>query len=167
MVPPTSTRPAALLCAAALAASCGLFKPDPPRITPRAASVTGATSQGLALRVDLTARHANRVAVTVRAIDVRVTLAGRDLGASHFDTPTRLPPNQDVPLAVNVMAPWGDLPGIVLTTALNENVPYHLDGTAHVAAGRFTLDVPFAVDSTMPRSVLTGALTGAVPSLGR
>ena len=77
----------------------------------------------------------------------------------------RLPSRQDVPLSVNVTAPWSDLPGILFTTALNENVPYHLDGTAHVGAGRFTLDVPFAVDSTMPRSVLTGAVSNSVPSL--
>lgn len=160
-------RPAALLPLAVLTAACGLLSPAPPRITPRAAAVTSASASGLGLRVDLTARNPNRVDVTVRSIDVRVTLAGRDLGVSHFNTPTRLPHDQEVPLSVNVTAPWTDLPGIIFTTALNENVPYHLDGTAHVKAGRFTLDVPFAVDSTMPRSVLTGALSNAVPSIGR
>lgn len=158
-------RPLLLLAVTLCAAACGLFKPTPPRITPRAAAVTSAGSAGLGLRVDLVANNPNRVDVTVQSIDVRVSLAGRDLGLTHLAQATRLPSRQDVPLSVNVTAPWSDLPGIVLTTALNENVPYHLDGTAHVGAGRFTLDVPFAVDSTMPRSVLTGALSNSVPSL--
>ena len=152
-------RPLLLLAPVVCAAACGLFKPTPPHITPRAAAVTSASTAGLGLRVDLVANNPNRIDVTVRSIDVRVSLAGRDLGL------TRLPSRQDVPLSVNVTAPWSDLPGILFTTALNENVPYHLDGTAHVGAGRFTLDVPFAVDSTMPRSVLTGAVSNSVPSL--
>ncbi len=157
-------RPAVLLAAAALSAACGLLKPEPPRITPRSAAVTSATAQGLGLRVDLTARNPNRIDATVRSIDVRVVLAGRDLGLSRYARSTALPSDTDVPVSVDVTVAWADLPAIVLATALNENVPYHLDGTAHVAAGRFTLDVPFAVDSTMPRTVLTGALTGAIPT---
>jgi|GEM_PF-1293647 len=158
-------RPLLLLSLVACAAACGLFKPTPPRITPRAASVTSASSAGLGLRVDLVANNPNRVDVTVQSIDVRVSLAGRDLGLTHITQATRLPSRRDVPLSVDVTAPWSDLPGILFTTALNENVPYHLDGTAHVGAGRFSLDVPFAVDSTMPRSVLTGALSNSLPSL--
>ena len=158
-------RPALFIALVACSAACGLFKPTPPHITPRAAAVTSASTAGLGLRVDLVANNPNRVDVTVQSIDVRVSLAGRDLGLTHLAQVTRLPSRQDVPLSVNVTAPWSDLPGILFTTALNENVPYHLDGTAHVGAGRFTLDVPFAVDSTMPRSVLTGALSNSVPSL--
>jgi hypothetical protein len=163
---PMSLRPLLLSALLASTAACGLFKPTPPRITPRAAAVTSASSAGLGLRVDLVANNPNRIDVTVQSIDVRVSLAGRDLGVTHLTRATPLPSKQDVPLSVDVTAPWSDLPGIVLTTALNENVPYHLDGTAHVGAGRFTLDVPFAVDSTMPRSVLTGALSNSLPSLG-
>lgn len=148
-------------------AACDAINPTPPWITPHAVAVTGASAQGLSLRVDLSVRHGNRVSVTVRSVDVRVSLAGRDLGMSHFAQPVRLPPDEDVPMSVQVTAAWGDLPGIVVATALNEQVPYHLDGTAHVKAGYFTLDVPFSVDSTMPRSVLTSALSNSFPSIGR
>ena len=153
-----------LLLAAALTVACGL-KPDAPRITPRAAAVTSATSQGLGLRVDLVVHNPNRVELTIQSLDVRVTLAGRDLGMSHVTNATRLPSRQDVPLSVQVTAAWQDLPGILLATALNENVPYHLDGTARVGGARVNLDVPFQMESTMPRSVLTGAVSNSLPSL--
>ena len=155
----------ALLVAPLFALACGLFKPPPPVITPRSATVTRATSAGLGLRVELSARNTARVDVTVQSIDVRLTLAGRDLGMTHVGGETRLPSNTDVPLSLDVTAPWQDLPGILLATALNENVPYHLDGTVRVGGERLNVDVPFQMDSTIPRSVLTGAATGALPSI--
>ena len=130
-----------LLLGSLLVTSCGLFKPPPPVITPRSASVTRATAAGLGLRVELTARNVARVDVTVQSIDVRLTLAGRDLGLTHMATATRLPRNTDVPIALDVTASWQDLPGILLATAFNENVPYHLDGTARV-----TFPVPDDLD---------------------
>lgn len=145
------------LLAAAVSASCGL-RPDPPRITPRSVSITGVSNAGLGLHVDLVANNPNRLDLTVQSISVRVTLAGRDLGVSRIPNATRLPSRQDVPLAVDVTAPWQDLPGILLATTLNENIPYHLDGTARVGTASVNLDVPFQVDSTMPRSVLTNAV---------
>ncbi len=89
-----------LLAVPLFAVACGLFKPPPPVITPRAATVTRATSAGLGLRVDLTARNTARVDVTVQSIDVRLTLAGRDLGMTHVGGETRLPSNTDVPLSL-------------------------------------------------------------------
>ncbi len=155
----------ALVLTALVAASCGLFRPPPPVITPRAATVTSATSAGLGLRVELTARSTARVDLTVQSIDVRLTLAGRDLGLSHVTNATRLPSNTDVPLTLDVTAPWQDLPGILLATALNENVPYHLDGTVRVGGERLNVDVPFQMDSTIPRSILTGAASNALPAI--
>ncbi len=162
MLPRNAPYALAPLC---LVAACDWLRPAPPRITPRSASITSATSQGLGLRVELTAHNPNRVDVTVRSIEVRVTLAGRDLGTTRVPDSTSLPSRRDVTLTVNVVAPWQDLPGIVVATALNENVPYRLDGTARVGGERVNLDVPFHVESTMPRSVLTGAL--GIPGLGR
>jgi Late embryogenesis abundant protein len=155
----------ALLAAPLLALACSLLKPSPPVITPRSASVTRATSAGLGLRVELSARNTARVDVTIQSIDVRLTLAGRDLGMTHIGGETRLPSNTDVPLSLEVTAPWQDLPGILLATAFNENVPYHLDGTVRVGGEHLNVDVPFQMDSTIPRSVLTGAATGSLPSV--
>jgi hypothetical protein len=135
------------------------LRPEAPRITARAVAVTQANAAGLALRVDLSARNVSRVDLTVRSIDVRVTLAGRDLGLAHVPDTTRLPRDVDVPLSIQVTAPWQDLPGILLATALNEQVPYHLNGTARIGGERVNLDVPFQLDSTIPRSVLMGAAT--------
>ncbi len=154
-----------LLLGCLVVTSCGLFKPPPPVITPRSASVTRATTAGLGLRVELTARNVARVDVTVQSIDVRLTLAGRDLGLTHMATATQLPRNTDVPIALDVTASWQDLPGILLATAFNENVPYHLDGTARVGGERLNVDVPFQMDSTLPRSILTGAATSELPSI--
>ncbi len=141
------------------AAACSLLRPPPPVITARAASVTSVNASGLGLRVELTARNTARIDVTVQSVDVRLTLAGRDLGMTHVPGSTRLPTNTDVPLTINVTAPWQDLPGILLATAFNENVPYHLDGTVRVGGERLNVDVPFSMDSTIPRTVLTGIAT--------
>ncbi len=155
----------ALLLASLASVACSLLKPPPPVITPRSATVTRASAEGLGLRVELSARNTARVDVTVQSIDVRLTLAGRDLGMTHVGGETRLPTNTDVPLSLDVTAPWQDLPGILLATAFNENVPYHLDGTIRVGGPRINVDVPFQMDSTIPRSVLTGAATNSLPAI--
>lgn len=150
----------AALCALLTVAACS---PEPPRLTPQSSEVTGVSSQGMNLRVHLNANNPNRVDLTVQSIDVRVTLAARDLGRSVVNDRTRLPAGRDVPLAIDVSAAWGDLPGLLLVTALNENVPYVLDGTARVGGERVQLQVPFHLESTVPRSVLMSAAGSLVP----
>lgn len=152
-----------LFALAALAAGCA--RPVPPRITPRSADVTGADSRGLGLRVHCTVRNTNAFDVTVQHISVRLTLAARDLGVTELASALRLPTNVDVPLDIEVRAPWGDLPGIIAVSVLNENVPYRLDGTARVGGERLHVDVPFTLESTLPRRVLLGAASNSTPGL--
>lgn len=111
------------------------------------------------------ARNENRVDLTVRSIDVQVTLAGRDLGRSAINNPVRLPSGRDVPIDGDVRVPIADLPGILLATMMNENVPYRLDGRARVGGESIQLDVPFRMESTMPRRVLLGAAPNSIPGL--
>lgn len=144
---------------------CDFFRPKPPKLTPRSAEITQVTSAGLGIRVHLTANNPNRVDLSVQNIDVRTTLAGRDLGRSRIANTTRLPSHQDVPLSIELLAPWQDLPGILVATALNENVPYHLSGTVRVGGERINLDVPFEVDSTLPRQILVNAAGNSLPNL--
>lgn len=152
-------RTAALTFALSLVAC----SPEPPRLTPQSSEVTGVSSQGLGLRVHLNANNPNRVDLTVQSVDVRVTLAARDLGRSVLNDRTRLPAGRDVALSLDLNAPWGDLPGLLMVTALNENVPYQLDGTVRVGGERVQLQVPFHLESTVPRSVLLSAAGSLVP----
>lgn len=153
-----------LVCVfAALAAGCA--RPQPPRITPRSADVTGANSQGLGLRVHCVVRNENSFPLTVQRVSVRLTLAGRDLGVTNLSTALRLPTATDVPLDIEVRAPWGDLPGIIAVSMFNENIPYRLTGSARVGGEKLNVDVPFTLESTLPRSVLTGAAAHAAPAL--
>ena len=148
---------------ASLALGCA--RPEPPRITPRSADVTGVTAQGLGLRVHCVVRNTNRFDLTVQRVSVRLTLAGRDLGVTELPSTLRLPTNTDVPMDIDVRAPWGDLPGIVAVTVFNENIPYRLDGTARVGGERLNVDVPFTLESTLPRRVLLGAASSATPGM--
>jgi len=98
-------------------------------------------------------------------MDVQVFLAGRDLGHSRIDRPVPLPPRQDVNVDGDVSVPWRDLPGLLLSTAMNEQVPYRLEGRARIGGDRLNVEIPFRMESTMPRSVLTSAAGNSVPGL--
>lgn len=154
-----------MLLGAVAALTLGCARPTPPRITPRSADVTGANAQGLGLKVHCVVRNGNRFDLTVQRVSVRLTLAGRDLGVTELPTTLRLPTNTDVPMDIDVRAPWGDLPGIIAVTVFNENVPYRLDGTAQVGGERLNVDVPFTLESTLPRRVLLGAVSSATPGM--
>lgn len=158
-------RAATLLAATLSLAACA--RPQPPRLTPRAASVTGVDASGIRLRVQLDARNPNEIDVTVQRIDVDVTLGGQALGRSSMSDQVRLVARRDVPLNVDVSAGWRDLPGLLAATILNENVPYRLDGTARVGGARLNVDVPFHLESTIPRRLLIDAAGNSVNTIGR
>lgn len=139
-------------------------KPAQPTITPRSVAVTGTTSAGLGLRVHLLVNNPNRVDLTVQSIDAHVTMAGVDLGRSTVQNATRLPSNEDVGIDADLTATWNDLPRLLMSTAMTENVPYHLDGTVSVGSSDIHFNVPFQVDSTLPRRILVDAGRNAMPS---
>lgn len=159
-------RRAALFLAASLAVSA-CARPQPPRITPRAAAVTGVDGSGLRLRVQLMAHNPNSIDVTVQRIDVDVTIGGQALGRSTVSNRVRLVARQDVPISVDLTAGWRDLPGLLAASVLNENVPYRLDGTARVGGDRINVDVPFRMESTLPRRILIEAAGNTVNGLPR
>jgi LEA14-like dessication related protein len=147
-----------------LATSCS--RPQPPRLTPRAASVAGVSATGIQLRVELDAHNPNQVDLTVRRVDVDVTLGGQALGRSSVTESLRLVAGRSVPLRVTVSAGWRDLPGILAASVLNENIPYRLEGTARVGGERLNVDVPFRMESTLPRRILleaAGNTVGGMP----
>jgi LEA14-like dessication related protein len=160
-----TTERRAMLLGALTTVAVACARPQPPSITPRSADVTGATSAGLGLRVHCVIRNRNTFALTVQHVSVRLTLASRDLGVTELDSALRLPTNTDVPLDIEVRAPWGDLPGIIAVSMFNENIPYRLDGTARVGGERLNVDVPFRLESTLPRRLLLGAASSAAPTI--
>ena len=143
----------------------GCSRPEPPRITPRSAEVTSATAEGLGLRVHCLVRNGNSFGLTIQRVSVRLTLAGRDLGLTELHSALRLPTNTDVPMDIDVRAAWGDLAGIIAISVFNENIPYRLDGSARVGGERLNIDVPFTLESTLPRRILLGAASSVVPGL--
>lgn len=158
-------RVAFLLATTLTAVSCS--RPQPPRITPRAAAVSGIDASGLRLRVQLDAHNPNGFDVTVQRIDVDVTIGGQALGRSSVTNRVRLVSNRDVPITVDVAAGWRDLPGLLAASVLNENVPYRLEGTARVGGERLNVDVPFRMESTLPRRILIDAAGNTVNGLPR
>ncbi|MBI5512431.1 MAG: LEA type 2 family protein [Deltaproteobacteria bacterium] len=155
-------RPTLLLALSTLL-GCGFFrKPTLPRLTVRGVDIVEATSAGLHLRTHMVVRNTNAVGLTARSIKLRVTVAARDLGETELPNATRLPSEVDVPIDADVTAAWGDLPGILVVTALNQQVPYRLDGTVKVGGEDINLQVPFHVESSFPRQVLLDAAGAAV-----
>lgn len=150
-----------------LIAATSCARPQAPRLTPRAAAVSSVSATGLRLRVDLDAHNPNRVDLTVRRIDVDVTMAGEALGRSTVTEVHRLIAGRSVPMRVEVAVGWRDLPRLVAATVLNENIPYRLDGTARVGGERINVDVPFRMDSTLPRRILLEAAGNTVTGMPR
>lgn len=158
--------PAALAVVAFLSATA-CAKPQPPRLTPRSAAVSGVSSSGLRLRVEVDALNPNTIDLTVRRIDVDVTLGGEALGRSSVTNTVRLTAGRTVPLHVDVAVGWRDLPGLITASLLNENIPYRLDGTARVGGERINVDVPFRMESTLPRRILLEAAGNTVSGAPR
>lgn len=148
-----------------LTASCA--RPQPPRLTPRAASVASVSATGLQLNVELDAHNPNGIDLTVRRVDVDVTLGGQALGRSSVTESLRLVAGRSVPMRVTVSAGWRDLPGILAASMLNENIPYRLEGTARVGGERLNVDVPFRMESTLPRRILLEAAGNTVNGMPR
>lgn len=133
-------------------------RPEPPRLTPRSSSISGTTAQGLGLRVQFDAQNNNSIALTLRSLDVKTTIAGQEQGRARLTQVTRLPAHQTTPLAIAITVPWSNLPGLIFSTSLTENVPYQVTGTARIGSESLSFDVPFTLNSTMPRSVLLSAM---------
>lgn len=149
-------KPHSLALASCVALSA-CARPKPPTLTPRSSEIARSDARGLGLRVNFDARNDNPVALTVRSLDVKVYIAGQEQGRAQISQVTRLPARGTTPLSVVVSVPWSNLPGLLFSTALTENVPYRVEGTARVGGESVNFDVPFRVNSTMPRSVLMSA----------
>lgn len=153
--------------ALALTLSLGACKaPDPPVLTPEKAMVTGITSAGIDLVVQVDAFNPNTVDLTAQKVTAKVTLDGRfDLGTVTTDQMTTLPKSAHTLIAVPIEGKWHDLAAIGTLAASNRPIPFAIDGTQTVGGKRLNVDLPFHIDGTLTHEQLVQATLNSLPKL--
>jgi len=143
------------VCAIGALSFVACVRPRQPTVTPIALTVLGVQSTGMQLQLDLSVYNPNRIGFTVRAVTARVTVMGRDLGTVQQAANLRLSARRSASVSTQLVVPWGDLPGLLLTGVFQPQVPYHLDGTVAVAGpAGVSFDVRFQMDGGLPRAML-------------
>lgn len=163
--PRKNSRVRSLLLAAALTlAACS--RPEPPTLTPEAAAVTGITTQGIDLRVQIGVYNPNGSDLSTRSLKAAVRLDGRyDLGTVTVPAPLKLPAKQRTRLDVPLTAKWKDVAGIAALAAQGRGIPYEVDGTVAIGGETLNVDVPFRLTGTMTQDQLVQAVQRSLPGL--
>lgn len=137
-----------------------------PRIAVRDLSIADVRTNGVVLRVALAAYNPNPFDLPMRDLDAVLTV-GAERTPAHVDhLDTVLPPMREIPVDVNVLVPWGSLPGLVQSARNDALVAYHLEGDITV---HHYIDVRshFVRDGTIPRDELNGRARAAIGSFLR
>jgi LEA14-like dessication related protein len=155
---------ATALLSAALVLSCK--KPEPPKVTPKAATVTKLDPLGVDMVVTLTADNPNGVPLSVRSVSGRVVLDGKlDLGTFDVPSGVALPARGTVTLDVPVRAKWAGVGALASLAATRRAVPYVVDGKANVGGERLNVDVPFRVQGVITDELVAQAAMRSLPGL--
>jgi LEA14-like dessication related protein len=152
------------LVAVALAAC---QKPAPPQLTPKEVKVTGASLEGLDLRVKMDAFNPNGFELAVRSVVAHIVIDGtQDLGTVTASQPIVLPANAhtlvDVPLSVK----WKGVGGLATIAGARKPVPYTVDGTASVGGEHLNVDVPFKLQGVITPEQAAEAAARSIGKLG-
>lgn len=158
-----STRIAALALAASLALGCA--KPDPPKITPESAKVTGISLAGLDVEMTVSAENPNSMDLDAESMAAHVTLdQSVDLGTVTVPTSIHLPAKKSTRMTVPIHANWANLAAIVPLAQKNQNVPFLVEGTVKIG-GALSVSMPFKVSGWVTRDQLLKIASGAVPKI--
>src|SRR5262249_19539226 len=138
---------AAAAAAPLFAFTLACSKPEPPKLTPKQASVTGLTLTGVDLRLQVDAQNPNGFDLTTQSVTAKVMVDGKyDLGTYTTTSSMTLPAGQTVTIDVPVNVKWSDLTQMGALAASNRPIPYTVDGTAKIGSAKLNVDVPFHLD---------------------
>ena len=160
----TKSSLAAMALSLALASSGCTLHVEHPRIHVTDVAVTGARIDGLVVHVGLAAYNPNAFELPMRDLDAMITI-GADRAPAHIDhLDTVLPPQREIPVAVDVLVPWRTIPHALASARSDSALAYHLEGNVTV---HHYIDVRahFARDGSIPREQLESYASRSV--LGR
>jgi hypothetical protein len=152
------------LILALLLAACS--KPAPPTITPESASVTQVGTQGLELRLGLSATNPNSVDLSAREISAHVVVDKKyDLGTVTLPNAVTLPAGKATKLDVPVAVKWTDLGALVQLAATQAAVPFSIDGALTMGGDLVSVRVPFRLEGSVPHEQIVNATLHSIPQL--
>ncbi len=154
----------ALLSAGVIALLLGALRPAPPAVRLVSARVHGVTVEGVVMRVALRVRNPNRVALQVRGFDARVTVEGHPLGSPRATASlTRIAGRSEVPLDIEMVAPWSDAISVGLASLQKTELGYVIDGDVRIGTGRVSVGYPVRVQGTFPSRMVRDAIPNSLP----
>jgi LEA14-like dessication related protein len=155
-----------LLVLALIFATSSCSKPEPPVITPKAATVVSVDLTGMRVVVKVEIQNPNGVDLTVQSVTGRVMLDGKhDLGEVTVERPVTLPAKSTTPLDVPLDTQWRGVGILGMLAASNRAVPYTIDATARVGGERLNVAVPFRLHGVVTAEQLVQATMRSMPQL--
>ncbi len=132
--------------------------PKNPTVTPRVARVTGVSSGGLTLAVELDVYNPNSFPLIAQFVEGAVTISnGAELGRGSAAPQSSIPANGRALVSAQMTVPWANL-GALAPFALSPNpVPYTFRGDATIGGDSLNVKVPFEVTGQLTREQLLQA----------
>lgn len=146
----------------------GCSKPEPPRLTPKSATLTKIDLEGVDVRAVFDAFNPNGFGLAVRRVTGRVVVDGRfDLGTVSVDKPVALPAGITTTIEVPLSWKWNG-PGVVgALSAAKRAVPYTVEGVATIGGDRLSVDAPFTLHGTITEEQVVAIALRALEKLPR
>jgi LEA14-like dessication related protein len=146
---------ALLLCMLALT-SCS--KPEPPRVTPRAARVTSVGPNGLGLSVDLDVYNPNSFPLLARSVTGKLEIGtGIEVGNGRAEPQGSIPAKGSSLVTSEIALSLTNLAAFAPFALSNQPVPYTFRGVASIGGESLNVDVPFKVTGELTREQIMQA----------
>ncbi len=141
-------------------------RPDPPKLTPISAALTGISATSMDVDLELDAYNPNRIDLSARNVTAKLTLDGKiDVGTMNVATPIKLPAGKTTRIHVPLSAKWRELASVALLAAQKRSVPYDIDGTVEMGGDTFHVEVPFHVKGTLTHEQIVKAAVSSLPRI--
>ena len=144
------------LCCGALVAGCR--KPEPPKIRPHLARVTGVSAAGIDLEVQLEVFNPNSFPLAAEAVSgtLFVMPGARKLGEGRANPRSAIAAQGSSLVACQVHIGWADMTAVV-PLLLSERIPYELRGQVTIGGRTINVDLPFTFTGELDRAELLRA----------
>jgi LEA14-like dessication related protein len=140
--------------------------PAPPTLTPKQATVTGVSMQGIDLLLEVDAYNPNAIALSARSVTGHAKLDGKyDLGNVTVTTPTELPAKATVTISTPLSIKWSDASMLASMGMTNRPIPYEVTGTVNVGGEKLNVDVPFTLRGAIKHDDIVTATMRSLPAI--
>lgn len=163
-MPVRATPIGAMLLGCALAlTSCS--KPEPPKVTPRAARVIRVDANGLRLALELDVYNPNGFPLTARTVSGTLEVGkGTELGSARSEPKGSIAAKSSSVVTSQLDVGWTNVAALAPYALTTQPVPYTFRGVATIGGEKLNVDVPFAVKGELTREqIVQIGLRGLTP----